>query len=276
MSNLSSSQLETAVGVGRLQWHAFESNAANIFQSLAMDTHFTNVTLSCSGANGRSLPAHMAVLAASSDVFKAMLVEQTQHGQTWPYIYLRGVSYNNLCSLVHFMYHGSVNVAPEDLNAFMAAAEELQIKGLAKGTYDQIAEPPSVHLQPGLDTNADPEAAFSANFGQGLSVSTRDQGVMTEKEEEEEEQPPQGIIKGSEGYICMQCGRKFKDRSSAYRHYKNLHTPVKEAKCHVCEKTFKNAYKRNEHRAKVHGITQMMMKNQAMVPKAELSEPDEE
>ena len=40
--------------------------------------------------------------------------------------------------------------------------------------------------------------------------------------------------------------------------------------------TLKNVYKRNEHRAKVHGITQKMMKNQAMVPKAELSEPDEE
>ena len=70
----------------------------------------------------------------------------------------------------------------------MAAAEELQIKGLAKGTCDQIAEPPSLHLQPGLDTNADPEAAFSANFGQRLSVSPRDQGEMTEKEIEEDEQ----------------------------------------------------------------------------------------
>ena len=127
MSNLSSSELETAVDVGRLQWHTFESNAANTFQSLATDTHFTDVTLSCSGANGRSLPAHRVVLAASSDVIKAMLVEQTQQGR--PYIYLRGVSYDNLCSLVHFMYHGSVNVAPEDLNAFMAAAEDLQIKG---------------------------------------------------------------------------------------------------------------------------------------------------
>ena len=133
----------------------------------------------------------------------------------------------------------------------MAAAEELQIKGLAKGTCDQIAEPPSLHLQPGLDTNADPEAAFSANFGQRLSVSPRDQGEMTEKEMDEE------------------------DQRRAYRHFCLLQK-VKEPKCHVCEKTFKNACKRNEHRAKVHGITQKMMKNQAMVPKAELSEPDEE
>ena len=107
-------------------------------------------------------------------------------------------------------------------------------------------------------------------------MSTRYQDEMTEKEEEEEEQPPQGIVKGSEGYICMQCGRKFNVKSNADRHYRHLHMPVKEAKCHVCEKTFKNACKRNEHRAKVHGITQKMMKNQAMVPKAELSEPDEE
>ena len=103
----------------------------------------------------------------------------------------------------------------------MAAAEELQIKGLAKGTCDQIAEPPSLHLQPGLDTNADPEAAFSANFRQGLSVSTRDQGMMTEKEEEEE--LPQGIVNCATCFMCMQCGKKFKAASSAYRHFRKQH-----------------------------------------------------
>ena len=152
----------------------------------------------------------------------------------------------------------------------MAAAEELQIKGLAKGTCDQIAEPPSLHLQPGLDTNADPEAAFSANFGQRLSVSPRDQGEMTEKEMDEEDQQRAyrhfcrlQKIKDLKGPRCHVCNQKTREKTEkeieeqrrAYWHYKNLQKP--DAKCHVCEKTFKNcfkfrlfcqlAYKRNEH-----------------------------
>merc|ERR1712045_85170 len=45
-------------------------------------------------------------------------------------IYLRGVSYSDLVSILDFIYNGEVNVAQEDLNSFLAVAEELQIKGL--------------------------------------------------------------------------------------------------------------------------------------------------
>ena len=118
----------------------------------------------------------------------------------------------------------------------MAAAEELQIKGLAKGTCDQIAEPPSLHLQPGLDTNADPEAAFSANFGQRLSVSPRDQGEMTEKEMDEEDQrrayrhfcllaykrnEHEAKLHGIPN-LMAEMEEEEEEQRRAYRHYKNL------------------------------------------------------
>ena len=47
-----------------------------------------------------------------------------------PYIYLRGVSYYDLSAILDFVYHGEVSVAQEDLNSFLAVAEELKIKGL--------------------------------------------------------------------------------------------------------------------------------------------------
>jgi len=52
------------------------------------------------------------------------------HKHPNPYIYLRGVSYSDLVSILDFIYNGEVNVAQEDLNSFLAVAEELQIKGL--------------------------------------------------------------------------------------------------------------------------------------------------
>ena len=45
---------------------------------------------------------------------------------------MSGITYNNLASILDFIYNGEVNVAQKDLNSFLAIAEELQIKGLIK------------------------------------------------------------------------------------------------------------------------------------------------
>ena len=45
---------------------------------------------------------------------------------------MSGITYNNLTSILDFIYNGEVNVAQEDLNSFLAIAEDLQIKGLIK------------------------------------------------------------------------------------------------------------------------------------------------
>ncbi len=41
--------------------------------------------------------------------------------------------HSELVSVLNFMYHGEVSVAQDDLDAFLAAAEELSVKGLTTG-----------------------------------------------------------------------------------------------------------------------------------------------
>jgi len=53
---------------------------------------------------------------------------------THPLLYLKGVKYSDLQSVLNFMYHGEVNVAQEELNSFLAVAEELRVKGLTQNT----------------------------------------------------------------------------------------------------------------------------------------------
>ena len=56
--------------------------------------------------------------------------------------YMRGITYKNLASILDFIYNGEVNVAQEDLNSFLAIAEELQIKGLINdGNTNSIKNP---------------------------------------------------------------------------------------------------------------------------------------
>jgi len=114
-----------------LRWNDFESNVSGAFRDLRAEADFFDVTLGCTDSNGRSLQAHKVILSACSSFFKSMLRQQaTQNSHPNPYIYLRGVSFSDLSSVLDFMYHGEVNVAQEDLNSFLAVAEELQIKGL--------------------------------------------------------------------------------------------------------------------------------------------------
>ena len=44
----------------------------------------------------------------------------------------QGVELGNLQFILDFMYNGEANVAEEELNSFLAVAEELKIKGLTE------------------------------------------------------------------------------------------------------------------------------------------------
>ena len=59
-----------------------------------------------------------------------------------PLLYLKGVDFPNLQSVLNFMYHGEVNIAQEELNSFLAVAEDLQVKGLTQNKPDSSLSPP--------------------------------------------------------------------------------------------------------------------------------------
>ncbi len=129
-----------------LRWNDFESNVSSSFKQIRDDKDFFDVTLVCSGSNakaGRALQAHKVILSACSPLFRTMLRDAQHHqvGQATPLLYLRGVNYREMACLLDFMYQGEVNVAQDELNEFLNAAEDLQIKGLTnKGQQDQDKE----------------------------------------------------------------------------------------------------------------------------------------
>ena len=76
------------------------------------------------------IQVHKVILSACSNFFKSLL-RRNPHNH--PLLYLKGVKYSDLLCVLNFMYHGEVNVAQEDLNSFLAVAEDLQVKGLTQG-----------------------------------------------------------------------------------------------------------------------------------------------
>ena len=62
-----------------------------------------------------------------------------------PAIYLHGVRHEDIKNILEFMYLGEVNIAHEDLDSFLAVAQDLCIKGLTQdnNTSSQNHETPS-------------------------------------------------------------------------------------------------------------------------------------
>jgi len=113
------------------RWNDFAENVSGAFKELRTESDFFDVTLACTDSGSKTLQAHKVILSACSNFFKSTFRQQTNANKhPNPYIYLRGVTYTDLTSILDFIYNGEVNVAQEDLNSFLAVAEELQIKGL--------------------------------------------------------------------------------------------------------------------------------------------------
>jgi len=125
-----------------LRWNDFESNISGAFRELRDDKDFFDVTLAC---DDEQIQAHKMILSACSPFFRNILRRNPhQH----PLLYLKGVKYTDLQSVLNFMYHGEVNVAQEELNSFLAVAEDLRVKGLTQNNAESQSTNKPSYVQP--------------------------------------------------------------------------------------------------------------------------------
>ena len=109
-----------------LQWNEFKENITFLFKELRNDKDFTDVTLACE--DGQHVAAHRTVLASSSPFFMELL---KKHKHPHPLIYMRGIKSKDLVTIMDFLYFGQANVLQDNLDSFLALAEELNLKGLS-------------------------------------------------------------------------------------------------------------------------------------------------
>jgi len=125
-----------------LRWNDFESNISVAFRELREDKDFFDVTLAC---DDDQIQAHKVILSACSPFFRSVLRKNPhQH----PLLYLKGVKYADLLAVLNFMYHGEVNVAQEELNSFLAVAEDLRVKGLTQNNSSSSENKSSSNSNP--------------------------------------------------------------------------------------------------------------------------------
>jgi len=127
-----------------LRWNDFESNISVAFRELREEKDFFDVTLACDDSQ---IQAHKVILSACSPFFRNVLRRNPhQH----PLLYLKGVKYKDILSVLNFMYMGEVNVAQEELNSFLSVAEDLRVKGLTQNNTTSEPPTPKVLTKPEL------------------------------------------------------------------------------------------------------------------------------
>jgi len=166
-----------------LRWNDFESNISVAFRELREEKDFFDVTLAC---DDEQIQAHKVILSACSPFFRTIL-KRNSHDH--PLLYLKGVKYIDLVSVLNFMYHGEVNVSQEELNSFLAIAEELKVKGLTQNKSENLPreredlaapttklprEPPAIEqmkpMKRPLSLSVEPQQRARISTVQSLSV----------------------------------------------------------------------------------------------------------
>ena len=118
-----------------LEWSEFETNLHNTFAELRREEHFSDVTLV--SKDGNLVKAHKLLLSANSPLLDKILKSQ-DHPK--PLIFMHGAKTDVLISLLDFIYSGKVEIRGNQLDEFMALANDLKVKGLSKDQIEASGE----------------------------------------------------------------------------------------------------------------------------------------
>jgi len=141
-----------------LKWNDFTSNLSVAFQEMRSDADFFDLTLLTENSEIR---CHKLVLGACSSHFRQIIKRLSSISN--PAIYLRGVRHEDIKNLLEFMYLGEVNIAHEDLDSFLAVAQDLCIKGLTQDNSTSQQNTPQHHTPSGSGNTSSKRPRISNN-----------------------------------------------------------------------------------------------------------------
>ena len=236
----------------------------------------TDVTLACE--DGQQIDAHKVILAASSPVFQNML-KSNKHPN--PLIYMRGITSEDLRTIIDFMYFGEANIFQENLESFLAIAEDLKLTGLTglagstevfgKNTDNSLTRPNSCQMntqqvserETSMVKTEPKESSFTAETfqlkqsdhiprkkrgGVKPNYASEDLKEVDKKVKSMMELSAKFISNGKEkARICKVCGKEG-ERKAIRDHIEVNHLEGISLPCNLCDKTFRSRQRMRKHK----------------------------
>ena len=225
-----------------LSWDNFQSGASETFKNLIDDKDFLDVTLAC--ADGSSVKAHKVILSSASSVLRTILIQNPhQH----PLLYMKGIRQKNLQSILNFIYQGEVEIAQEDLNGFIEAAVELNIRGL-NNVHQKDTEEREVNKTSNItkDEMLDVEIIDSKEEEESKTELSK----MVYKENKTE------FVGSSDHkpkkFVCDKCNYSTANSGHLKKHKLGIHEGIRYS-CDQCESKFTTSDNLKTHTNMKHG-----------------------
>ena len=151
-------------------WHTYSAHLRDMMKELMMNYDFTDVTLVTE--DRKHIRAHKNILSTSSPVFKA-IVKLDLNAKS--IIFLRGINFSELESIMQFIYLGEAIFNEERMNEFLAVAKLLEIKELCNAKTETNND-----CEPSLSSNnIDDDDEASTNNPVSSSNNTRGKSMRS-------------------------------------------------------------------------------------------------
>ncbi|CAB4065503.1 unnamed protein product [Lepeophtheirus salmonis] len=245
-----------------LRWNDHHKLIWGTMERLLGNQNMTDVTLSL--YNGQNFKAHRLVLSACSPYFEGNSIPGTSHKH-----HPHGINPFHMQLLLQYMYRGEVNVEESEILSLLAAAKDLQIRGLTEAAENichrqkvkeevkdyEVVEQDNVSMNDNsLSENVDP-----------ANVDTNS-CLLKSSSSEERDSPPvsinvpskscKSIVKkstspGGSDNVCVECGKVFSHRWMLERH-STTHSGIQRFVCSICERKFSHQASAARHIKNVH------------------------
>ena len=184
-----------------LAWNNYSDHLRDMMKKM-MNDDFTDVTLV--SEDRKHIKAHKNILSACSPVFKDIVnLEQSSK----PIIYLRGINFSDLESIMQFIYLGEATFHEERMDEFLSVAKSLKIKELCNAEAE-------------TNSNDEPSPSDPVNSANNVEEeSMRSSHIKNINDKRE-------VIRMNGKYECNQCDKTYNRSSELNRHSKSKHDGV--------------------------------------------------
>ena len=201
-------------------WHSYSDHLKEMMHIMKTDDTFTDVTLVSD--DGRKVKAHKVVLGASSPIMKDMMTRENKS-----IVNLKGIAYEEIDSILQFIYLGEATLHPDRMKEFLVAAQKMKVKELCKESkmifernnamnfeHQQIKKEVVMHTSEQYDKDCTKQANKQSVLA--TQIQSIHEGEVSLK------------------YPCNQCDHQFTQKSNLTTHIKSVHEGVKYA-CNHCD-----------------------------------------
>ena len=253
-----------------LKWHTYTDHLKSLMEELMMNEDFADITLVTE--DKRHISAHINILSACSPVFKGILKKGKNSNTV---MYLKGIKFDEMKSIIQFIYLGKVTFNEESLNDFLAVGRLLEIKGLCDDKTEKNDKPENKLVTPNAESITENEHSitvrtqdtryenanvcvrlkklnwenFHANVQNANFECEECQKIYSDKYGLKKHQL--NVHQGFK-YYCDQCDfQAFTSRNSLVRHIQNVHEGVRYP-CDQCETKLHSLYNLKIHKQTKH------------------------